>query len=628
MALLKAPILFFAFYLVVILPESSFAQECSETWGQLRGCRSGIACNKKNQRTGEDFWICKPGPPPAKVNAAQSSSGSLQQSVPKSSSSGSRSPAAIDSSSKAPASNSSSPIQKNDPLGESSASIGGGGCPFNYYRVEAADNRSVDSKIDINVQSTARGITFCRRNGAIPSQNESVQNGKVSIECENRGGVEEKRNDGAHLCRYKNPNGKARSCFINSDGVLSSCVDDDGSTAAADGGACQAQFDQLVQQCKADADKAGIDCNQENDTIKQAMQATKAVGAGSAASVKVACSKLGKISQIANLGMTGWQSYCAYSQGSCENACTEAKRVFEQPGCIPEHAKEMYSADVEIVQDNIGTCVSYKKRISEAAQHATAALAQAQAAKKCEDDTGSDLTKANVDECSKNPNSPLCTDAQKCSNPTFAASNAVCKCLSNPNSKDCIAATGGAGNRGVAGGVPNPGGSSGGASDPAAAFIPGNSDAGANPVTSGDGSAGMGKNEPNLGGAKGNAGLGGSSGGGTGGGGSGSSALGANSAGAEGDRTKVNSGFYGGAPVGGGYFGNRPGSSGGSPNTGGVNYNKLSAGGAQFDPRRYIAGLNGKSGEFINGPGLDIFRIVKNRIESKKPSLLDPSFKK
>jgi hypothetical protein len=397
--------------------------------------------------------------------------------------------------------------------------------------------------------------------------------------------------------------------------------------SSAEGSSCYSQFLQSADLCIKKGTDAHTDCDEENETIQAAGNAAKAAGAGATVSVELACSKVGEISKIANSGFSAWRSACALSQFSCESSCSDAKTRFDTVGCIPPQRDSDANERMDDIKKITSQCQGYKQKISEAAQHALAAVAQMQAAKKCKEDTSA-LTTENVDECKKNPNNPLCTDAQKCSNATFAASNKVCQCINNPNSKDCITNNGLAGSRGVSGAT-IPGVGSGKNTDPAAAFIPPSSGSGTDAFANSLQNGAV-RNEQNLGGAKGNAGLGGGTGGPGGGGGSG---LGSNSAaggGAPGeDKSKINSGFYGGGTAGGGYFGKPGGANGsGKPSSGGVNYNKLGAGGAQFDPRRYIAGLNGKMGEYINGPNMDIFRIVKNRIESKKPSMLDPDYKK
>jgi hypothetical protein len=445
--------------------------------------------------------------------------------------------------------------------------------------------------------------------------------------CKSENG-QEFQEGGITKCRYigdgeGSPAGVTMICNIEN-GILADCASEAESVAkVADGGSCEQRFNEARDACFKQADKASTDCDQENQGIQNAMDATKAVGAGAAVSLQIACSKLGEISKIANASLTGWQTFCAFSQSGCETACSDAKIMYNDPNCIPQANKRSYTNDITTVQQNVTVCMGYKKRISEAAQHATVALAQLQSAKKCEADTSA-LTTANVDECKKNPNNPLCTDSQKCSNEAFAAANKVCQCINNPNSKDCIANNGLAGSRGVAGAT-IPGVGSGKDKDPGAAFIPPASGSGPDAFATALQNGAV-KNEQNLGGSKGSANLGSNAGGGSGGAGSGA----AGAAGAAGDdKLKINSGFYGGGASGGGYLGKAGGGYGsGRPSTGGVNYNKLGAGGAQFDPRRYIAGLNGKTGEYINGPNMDIFRIVKNRIESKKPTMLDPDYKK
>ncbi|OYZ23782.1 MAG: hypothetical protein B7Y39_03410 [Bdellovibrio sp. 28-41-41] len=637
MYLFKAPFLAFAFLLLVAIPESSFAQ-CSASAGKIHGCRSGIACNIPNKRTGAPLWQCQDVAPaavaPLQVAAQPALTAGSSKSAP------TKKPSTAKKSTEPkPTIESSEVVAEEEPPQQSSSSsssssrlLGGvdqqGMCPTGYVEVKSNNHSDyVEEAGDTQAGSFAPyAVRFCRQAGMTQEQANAMKSRGGGETC-NAAKGQEFQESGVTKCRYikDGENGEAQVsmvCIIEN-GQLTECNAEE-AAKVADGGSCEQRFNEARDTCFKQADKASTDCDQENQGIQDAMNATKAVGAGSAASVQLACSKLGEISKIANTSLTGWQTFCAFSQSGCETACSDAKTMYNDPQCIPEANKKSYTTDMTTVQQNVNVCMGYKKRISEAAQHATAALVQAQAAKKCEDDTSS-LTTANVDECKKNPNNPLCTDAQKCSNATFAASNKVCQCINNPNSKDCIANNGLAGSRGVAGAT-IPGVGSGKDADPGAAFIPpasgSGTDAFANALQSG-----AVKNEQNLGGSKGNAGLGGNTGGPGGGGGLGSGAGGA--AGAAGDdKLKINSGFYG-AATGGGYLG-KPGGAYGSGrlSAGGVNYNKLGAGGAQFDPRRYIAGLNGKTGEYINGPNMDIFRIVKNRIESKKPTMLDPDYKK
>ncbi len=661
MYLFKAPILAFAFLFLLAIPESSFAQQCSASMGSIHGCRSGIACNQKNKRTGADLWVCQEGAPAASAPAAASSP-SFQ--------SGSSSSGSSSASSKGTSKKSTKPASKKTDCGEGfTPDSTGSGCislekacendPQCSNAPAAATNEGTSSRSSVldgisrqgecssgyvevksNNQSdyveaagdTQAGsfppyaVRFCRKAGMTQEQANAFKNNGGGQTCKSVNGQEFQEN-GVTKCRYIDvgESGEAQVsmiCVIDN-GQLTECRGED-AAKVAEGGSCEQRFNEARDTCFKQADKASTDCDQENQGIQDAMNATKAVGAGSAVSVQIACSKLGEISKIANASLGAWKTFCAFSQSGCETACSDAKVMYNDPQCIPEANKKSYANDMTTIQKNVNSCMAYKKDISEAAQHATAALVQMQAAKKCETDTSS-ITTANVDECKKNPNNPLCTDAQKCSNATFAASNKVCQCINNPNSKDCIANNGLAGSRGVSGAT-IPGVGSGKEADPGAAFVPPTSGSGTDAFANALQSGAV-KNEQNLGGAKGNAGLGGNTGGPGGGGGLGSGAGGA--AGPAGDdKLKINSGFYGGA-TSGGYLG-KPGGAFGSGrlSAGGVNYNKLGAGGAQFDPRRYIAGLNGKTGEYINGPNMDIFRIVKNRIESKKPTMLDPDYKK
>lgn len=633
---------FFKSIVIMIMMSASTAYSLGCPAGQI--VSKNIYYNKFDPSS--QLWVCYPDPnykpapavaaQPAPVASTKSRTRSTTKKQAKPSSQASNEGGSASSEGVAASTEGSGDVQPQASVVSGGTSFFGGssGCEAGYNRITTMRNDDFTPEVgDTYPASTNGGYTFCRKIGvsmadvnAAKQQAQKGPNGKE--DCGTVNGTVSTRS-GVQICKFFNRElGKMITCFIREDdGSLANCKTE--KSDVADGGACEARFNDLVKACDEEAKKASTDCDQENAGIQEAMNATKAIGAGSAASVQLACSKLGQISKIANTSLLGWQSFCAYTQGTCESSCSEARKLYSQDGCILPANKPNYSGAVSIVQDNINSCVAYKKRISEAAQHAAAAFAQMQASKKCEEDTNS-LTTASLDECKKNPNNPLCTDVQRCSNGDFAATNTVCKCINNPSSKDCLATTANAGSRGVAGGSPFGSSGSGANTDPASAFIPPSNNPGENPFATAlrDGAV---KNELNLGGAKGNAGLGGGGAGGGGGGGAAGSYGAGGPGGPDADKNKINSGFYGaaGGGAGGGYFGNRNGSGvGGRPTAGGVNYGKLSAGGAQFDPRRYIAGLNGKGGEYINGPSMDIFRIVKNRIESKKPTMLDPDFKK
>lgn len=515
------------------------------------------------------------------------------------------------------------------------------GCPVGTtcQKGVEADRESLEKDFDLSAGGHSLGgdrVVFCLARKQAPAQEKKVEQATTD-NCGCNAGVEcikARYSDLDSLSQKYSP--KYMAGFSDSDGNQKYlvCLDPLEKSSASDSG-CYTDFQNAKSQCLSEATKASTDCDQENASIQDAMNATKAIGAGSAVSMQLACSKLGQISKIANTALTGWQSYCAYSQGSCESSCTRTKALYEMAGCIPESEKPSLVPEMTKVRGHITTCLSYKQRINEASQHAMAALVQLQAAKKCEDDTA--IATNNLDKCKDDPTNPLCADSQKCSNADFAAKNPVCKCFNNPGSAECLAKNQGTATRSLAGsGLTSPGSGNGANSDGSFSSLgAGGSAPGADPfATSLRDNAFKGDNT-NLSGQKGNAGLGGGSGSGGGGHGGGAGGSGGGGSGSHdpNDRTKVNSGFYGANPAAGGsgYFGKNSGYGGaggaGRPTTvGGINYNKLK--GSQFDPRRYIAGLNGKGGEYINGPGLDIFKIVKNRIEIKKPTLLDPDFRK
>ncbi|MBL7545697.1 MAG: hypothetical protein JNL11_17895 [Bdellovibrionaceae bacterium] len=477
----------------------------------------------------------------------------------------------------------------------------------------------------------------------IKTDNGDVQTGGASCTCSNgspcilfgtanaaieRVGIEEVKN-----MNQQNSNGEDLYCVTEKTAASGQ------ENKSVDSGACYAQFQELHRKCTLNTTEATSSCDQDNDTIQQAMQATKAVGVGAVA-LNQACSKLADISKIANTALAGWQSMCAASRNTCESYCTQARQKFYEPGCIPDDKKQItLQAEMVEIKENINKCMSFKQRVAEASQHAMTALVQMQAAKNCKTDTDSGLTANNVDACKTDPNSAACKDLQRCSNAAYAASNPVCQCMNTPNAKECVAAytnadasrnvatvgvtSSGDGSSAEGGGLNgiNAGGGAAGGADPYGTLT--------NSLRDSAYQSGSGQN---LGGQKGNAGLGGGGGGGSMGGGSGGSAAGGPLADPS-EKTKVNSGTYGAAPGGagmaGGYFRNNAATTSSfnrNSNTGGVNYEKLH--GAQFDPKRYIVGMNGKEGELVNGPNSFIFKIVKTRLEVKSPSMLDPDFKK
>lgn len=380
---------------------------------------------------------------------------------------------------------------------------------------------------------------------------------------------------------------------------------------------CIERFNQMMDQCKSEASSAMTSCNDNNDEMQAAENTAKLIGAGSVASMQVACSKIGELSKLANGAFTGFKALCSANQGGCTESCTEAKRLLDIE-CIEQAPKEaLKSTFYKQITDNINQCESYKTKIAQATQHAAAALAQLKASEQCKNDTSSLVNNA-VDQCKANPNSPLCKDLQKCSDANFAAQNPVCACASNPTSPSCLQASANYGSGAKSTGATLPGVNGG----KDTSGLPGlngtgngdgqNTGLGANavPATDGHGVGGRQGDASSAGNLKNNAAGGPAGGNHNGAGGAGK------------DPLKVNSGTLGGVPGGPGYFGRSP-TSGGNFTNNAINGNKGTLG--KFDPRKYITGLGGK-GEYINGANQNIFMIVKMRYEDKKTSLLPETF--
>ncbi len=383
---------------------------------------------------------------------------------------------------------------------------------------------------------------------------------------------------------------------------------------------CMSEFGRLVQECNKEAENAMTSCNDENEAMQAAANAAKTIGAGAVASIQVACSKINEISKLANEAFAGWHSLCSANQGGCQENCKKAREILNSDCMDSATKEEMRVEHSSKINKNIVQCESYKQKLFDAAQHAVAAIAQTKASEQCKEDTTADLNKnAILDQCKINPNTPMCTDMEKCSNPAFAAQNPVCSCVSNPTSPACLQASANYGNKGLSMGATIPG-----VKNEKGENLPGmspNGSADANPFP-GFNNGGGHSDGPSVGGRQGDASSAGSgkmgadNGAGNGKGGYGS--------GNEKDGLRVNSGTYGGG--GSGYFGPNYGGAGGGRALGGAN-NPTGARRdiAKFDPRKYIVGQGGQ-GEYLNGPNGNIFKIMKRRYEENRSTFFPETF--
>lgn len=395
---------------------------------------------------------------------------------------------------------------------------------------------------------------------------------------------------------------------------------------------CDQQYEALKSKCDEEVKGAATSCDQDNETMKEASTVINVVGAGSLASLKLACSKIGKISMIANGALATWQGACGVAQGSCSTSCSQALDYLKDNnslGCILEPSTKMQyrTEQLSIVKSNHRICEGYKQRIADAAKSSLAAIAQAQTAKKMCDDVNDGKE---LDECKKNPKSPLCVDTQKCSNPDYAASNVVCKCLANPTAKECQTLSSNSTSKpNTSSGLPNGGSGANGAGG--GVTIPDKGlNENSNPSPFGGNGGPNQVSLPDLGGQKGNAGIGGGAGAGSGANGNGGPKglnMGSGAADAK-DNTKINSGYYGGGgSMNSGFYGGGSGNQNNYGSNSGPGRQPSSPASKPFNPSKYLVGLDGKSRTPVNSSTIDIFKIVSERIDGKKPTLLDPQFR-
>ncbi|MCB0368471.1 MAG: hypothetical protein KDD45_03280, partial [Bdellovibrionales bacterium] len=164
------------------------------------------------------------------------------------------------------------------------------------------------------------------------------------------------------------------------------CVDV--TTPNSESESCVQQFSNYQAQCISQAASAMTECDQDkNPELGAAIKSVNAIGAGSAVSIQIACSKLADVAKVANFAFASYQAVCSTQMGGCEDSCGAAKRILESECIEPQQREVLITSYMGTLRENIATCQSYKSRIAEAAQSAAAAMTQYQAAKQCNDDT-------------------------------------------------------------------------------------------------------------------------------------------------------------------------------------------------------------------------------------------------
>ncbi len=400
------------------------------------------------------------------------------------------------------------------------------------------------------------------------------------------------------------------------------------------------QLEMAVSSCKEATVQATMNCDiSQNSNVRQAMamgnQLKNQINMGAASSIAALCSQMGTFASTMNGAVAAYSAYCSAGYASCSSACDASLQEVDQIArmlALPGgYASGVTEAQVGLASKEIKEarvkCASLSENIRTATENVGSYLTLEQfKSQQCGNAVGG-LDQA----CLKNPNTPECKAkmAQNCSNPTFAANNTVCICMSNPSDPRCGSASG---NNNFAAGMNGRGRSGAGGSGASAdgkiggpfgteldgSGFPGSIGSGGDPNLSQDGGPSGGRG---YGGGRANIdGGGGSGGGGSGQGGSGGGGSGIN--------TKIIGGYGFGRGGGTGYSGGGSGAGGGGmpsySQRGMVNGRpvdlKQFLPGGKMDPSRALAGISGPDG--ITGPNSDIWSKIRARYFLVAPSLL------
>lgn len=382
------------------------------------------------------------------------------------------------------------------------------------------------------------------------------------------------------------------------------------------------KVDQLYNQCATDVAAAVTSCDNDQDSGIQSAKSQLsdfAVSLGSQVAVSKACSGIAKYVGVLNGAVAAFVGYCNNSRDTCIASCKQAAAQVETPNlaCFTGKEDPRYEALKEKIDAQMQKCVGLNVKAAQATTAVSNIANTVSAARNC-----ATATQATPEYCTAHPGTPGCTTAAAdCNDPTIRASNPICFCSQpdsamNPKCNGVLRA-----------GTNNDIGTSTITSTAAASGMPTFS-ASKDPWTPSAALKGAGGAGEDPGGKKGGRALEAGSAGSGGAGDPGGAAAGG------GTSPQINNGFRGGSSGGGGWTVGG-GSGGGSGYGGGTGGNGTGGAGSGPDLRQFlpggkfapgshgVGGLTGLSGpDGITGPHDNIFRKIKNRYQSQRPTFL------
>jgi hypothetical protein len=197
-----------------------------------------------------------------------------------------------------------------------------------------------------------------------------------------------------------------------------------------------------LQQCKAKADVVPTACSTRTDNANAAQQAETSTDSGQAmnengGNVADMCNQSGQNAQAANTTLGQISEQCRAAHTACTAACAQAESGRGQ----------LSTAQKRQLDESKRKCDSATGAQQQISGERNNAQQAQQRAQQCQKDSGMgqmpqmpQMPQQQPEKkktCQEDPNTPECFKLKEdCSNPEFAASNEVCKCLSGNCAKE------------------------------------------------------------------------------------------------------------------------------------------------------------------------------------------------
>lgn len=244
---------------------------------------------------------------------------------------------------------------------------------------------------------------------------------------------------------------KARDCASQVPASRTQVTGAAAAATAAGEAALNPNLESLIRQCETRADLALEICSREEGTTRDAITTASqnAQSSISSAGSAQSCQQLNSFTQEAQSLINSFQSACGSPSSACATSCASAQNALD------EEKRRRGGNPNEILRAETTRWNTARTRCADAGQKVSAMQSQAQALRaetersaRCSNDTSTAGTTNGLSlptgggttaaspvptsaDCRANPSAPGCAAAlpQDCTNPQFAATNAVCRGL-------------------------------------------------------------------------------------------------------------------------------------------------------------------------------------------------------